>query len=217
MIDKTIKTVDKSDLIKTYENNKYIVNLILKIYENLIKFIKKEIETNIDNYICHSTSATKLEIEKQLYDHINKYFNITINSNTSVFSAAHKSSSAADNTAMETDITKIGKVITNFFNICIFLLDNIDSKDKIEEDNKESIVSNFKFYNVEDTINLDSSNMENVRKNLTINCDYYSKYNNLDKKQKNYMKINTDNVGFAFPVLLIIFVAIFGETAFIKS
>jgi hypothetical protein len=210
------KKVIKSELIKTYENNRYIVNLILKIYENLIKFIKKEIETKIDNYICHSTSATKLEIEKQLYDHINNYFYIESNTNTSIFSAIHKPTSK-NITNIDNNITDIGKVITYFFNICIFLLDNIDSKDKIEEDNKESIVSNFKFYNVEDTINLDSSNMENIRKNLTINCDYYSKYNNLDKKQKNYMKINTDNVGFAFPVLLIIFVVIFGETAFIKS
>jgi hypothetical protein len=214
-IDKTIKTVDKSDLIKTYENNKYIVNLILKIYENLIKFIKKEIETNIDNEICHSTSATKLEIELQLYNHLFKYFTIT---NNSPFTATYNTSiSASEQQKINENITKIGEVITNFFNICIFLLDNIEGKDKIEEDNKETIVSNFKFYNTDDTISLDTSNMENIRKNLTINCDYYSKYNNLDKKQKNYMKINTDNVGFAFPVLLIIFVAIFGETAFIKS
>jgi hypothetical protein len=215
-IDKTIKTVDKSDLIKTYENNKYIVNLILKIYENLIKFIKKEIETNIDNEICHSTSATKLEIELQLYNHLFKYFTIT--NNNLPFTATYNTSiSVAKQTIITKNITNIGTVITNFFNICIFLLDNIEGKDKIEEDNKETIVSNFKFYNTDDTISLDTSNMENIRKNLTINCDYYSKYNNLDKKQKNYMKINTDNVGFAFPVLLIIFVAIFGETAFIKS
>ena len=217
-IDKTIKTVDKSDLIKTYENNKYIVNLILKIYENLIKFIKKEIETNIDNEICHSTSATKLEIELQLYNHLFKYFTITNTNNNSEFTATYNTSIlASEQTNINKNINNIGTVITNFFNICIFLLDNIEGKDKIEEDNKETIVSNFKFYNTDDTISLDTSNMENIRKNLTINCDYYSKYNNLDKKQKNYMKINTDNVGFAFPILLIIFVAIFGETAFIKS
>jgi hypothetical protein len=215
-IDKTIKTVDKTELIKTYENNRYIVNLILKIYENLIKFIKKEIETNIDNEICHSTSATKLEIELQLYNHLFKYFTIT-NNNTQFTAIYNTSISEPEQTNINKNITNIGTVITNFFNICIFLLDNIEGKDKIEEDNKETIVSNFKFYNTDDTISLDTSNMENVRKNLTINCDYYSKYNNLDKKQKNYMKINTDNVGFAFPVLLIIFVAIFGETAFIKS
>ena len=86
-------------------------------------------------------------------------------------------------------------IITNFFNICIFLLDNIDAGDKIEDENTSSIVSNFKFYNIDDTINLDVNNLENVRKNLTINCDYYSKYNNMDKKQKLYMKTNVDNVG----------------------
>jgi hypothetical protein len=70
---------------------------------------------------------------------------------------------------------------------------------------------------MDDTINLEVGNLENIRKNLNINCDYYSKYNNLDKKQKLYMKINTDNVGYTFPILIIIFVVIFGETAFIKS
>jgi hypothetical protein len=88
---------------------------------------------------------------------------------------------------------------------------------KIQEDDKETIISNFKFYNMDDTINLDTANLENVRKNLTINCDYYSKYNNLDKKQKLYMKTNADNVNYSFPILIIIFIAIFGETAFIKS
>lgn len=216
------KTVNKTELIKLYEKNRYIVNLILKIYDNLIKYIKKEIETSIDPSLCNSTSATTMNIEQQLYNHLNAYLTITpaaagggTPSNSTIFSAI-KTSSLLTSKKQEI-INNIGLTITYFFNICIFLLNNIDSGDKIEDDNKENIISNFKFYNMDDTINLEVSNLENIRRNLSINCDYYSKYNNLDKKQKLYMKINTDNVGYTFPILIIIFVVIFGETAFIKS
>ncbi len=207
------KTVKKTDLIKLYENNRYIINLILRINENLIKFIKKEIETNIDISLCHSTNATATDIEIQLYNHIRTYFTIS-SSNTNIFTSV-ATTSLTD--VKKNKIREIGQNITYFFNICIFLLNNIEANVKIQEDDKETIISNFKFYNMDDTINLDTSNLENVRKNLTINCDYYSKYNNLDKKQKLYMKTNADNVNYSFPILIIIFIAIFGETAFIKS
>ena len=209
------KSVIKTELINLYEKNRYIVNLILKIYDNLIKYIKKEIETSIDPSLCNSTSATTMNIEQQLYNHLNAYLTITADvTNVAIFSATAKPSLTSKKQEI---ITNIGLTITYFFNICIFLLNNIDSGDKIEDDNKENIISNFKFYNMDDTINLEVSNLENIRRNLSINCDYYSKYNNLDKKQKLYMKINTDNVGYTFPILIIIFVVIFGETAFIKS
>jgi hypothetical protein len=214
------KTGDKTDLMKLYENSRYIINLILKLYDNLIKFIKKEIETNIDASLCHSTSATNTEIEKQLMNNFNKYLIITqVAIEKQVLGTAQptitKSSQLTDE--KEKKIKDIGMAITHFFNICIFLLNNVESQDKIQDENKESIVSNFKFYNTDDTISLDSSNMENIRKTLTINCDYYSKYNNMDKKQKLYMKINADNVAYSFPILIVIFAVILGETAFIKS
>jgi hypothetical protein len=146
-------------------------------------------------------------------DHFNKYLNIR-----EVGTAPPTIVNSSQLTEKkEKKITEIGLAITHFFNICIFLLNNIESQDKIQDENKESIISNFKFYNTDDTISLDSSNMENIRKTLTINCDYYSKYNNMDKKQKLYMKINADNVAYSFPILIVIFAVILGETAFIKS
>ena len=208
------KTGDKTDLIKLYEKNRYIINLILKIYENLINYIKKEIETNVDGSLCNSTSATNMDIERNIYYHLDKYFTITGN-NITIFSASKNNELTS---TKENKIREIGITITNFFNICIFLLNNTnEDTNNIQDDNKETIISNFKFYNMDDTINLDISNLETIRKTLNINCDYYSKYNNLEKKQKLYMKINTDNVCYSFPILIIIFVVIFGETAFIKS
>lgn len=209
------KTGIKNDFMKLYESNIYIVNLILKIYDNLIKYIKKEIETNIDGNLCHSTSSSKTEIEKKLFDHLNKYFTITnTNDNISNFGVQN---SPEFTTTMINKVTEIGETIRNVYNICVFLLNSMDAKNDIQEEKKDLIISNFKFYNIDDTIKLDSSNIENVRRILRINDDYYSKYNNMDKKQKLNMKINADNVAYSFPVLLVIFIAILGETAFIKS
>ncbi len=80
------------------------------------------------------------------------------------------------------------------------------------------IISNFKFYNINgETINLDTSNIDNIRKELIIKCDYYNKYNSFNKKDKINMKYNADNVGYNFPILMIIFLIILSEIGFIKS
>lgn len=205
------KNIDKTPLILLYENNKYILNLILKLYDNLIKFIKKDIETTVDTDLCSSTSASIGEIEYKIYNHINKFFIITANENS--FTATKK-----DNKFNDAKITKIGEIIKNYFNICVFLLNNIDAKGQIEETNKDLIISNFKFYNINgETINLDTSNIDNIRKELIIKCDYYNKYNSFNKKDKINMKYNADNVGYNFPILMIIFLIILSEIGFIKS
>jgi hypothetical protein len=73
------------------------------------------------------------------------------------------------------------------------------------------ITTNYNFYNRDD-------NIKNIiQKQLIINCDYYSKYNNMDSKQLSYFKINADNVNYNFPILMIIFLIILGEPIFIKS
>ena len=73
----------------------------------------------------------------------------------------------------------------------------------------ESIKDNFKFYN--------NNNYKIVQEQLTINCDYYNKYNKLDTKQLSYYQVNTDTVSYNFIVLMIIFLIILGEPIFIKS
>jgi hypothetical protein len=206
------KNIDKTPLILLYESNKYILNLILKLYDNLIKFIKKYIETTVDTDLCSSTSASIGEIEYKIYNHINKFFTISLLPENS-FTATK-----IDNKLDDEKITKIGEIIKNYFNICVFLLNNIDAKGQIEETNKDLIISNFKFYNINgETINLDTSNIDNIRKELIIKCDYYNKYNSFNKKDKINMKYNADNVGYNFPILMIIFLIILSEIGFIKS
>jgi hypothetical protein len=74
-----------------------------------------------------------------------------------------------------------------------------------------TITSNYNFYNKEEIIK------EPIRKQLIINCDYGSKYNKLDTKQLSYFQINADNVSYNFPILMVIFLIVLGEPAFIKS
>lgn len=201
------KNVEKTELIKLYEENKYTINLILAIYDNLIKYIKNKIETKIDSTLCHPIITSKKQIETLIYNHLFSKFSAETSENRTSFNSI----------TLKTDytqvITGLGNVITNIFNIILFLLNNI--KVTNDETIKTDIINNFKFYNTDETIN--NTELSNIRKDLYIDCDYYNKYSNMDKKTKNYMKINADNVSYSFPVLLVIFIAIFCEPIFIKS
>ena len=201
------KNVEKTELIKLYEENKYTINLILAIYDNLIKYIKNVIETKIDSTLCHPTVTSKKQIETLIYNHLTTKFNATPADSRTTFNPIPLK------TTYTLDITHLGNVITYIFNIILFLLNNI----KVRNDDtiKTDIINNFKFYNTDETIN--NTELSNIRKDLYIDCDYYNKYSNMDKKTKNYMKINADNVSYSFPVLLVIFIAIFCEPIFIKS
>ena len=202
------KNVEKTELINLYEENKYTINLILAIYDNLIKYIKNKIETKIDSTLCHPTITSKKQIETLIYNHLTttKFSAIPSENRTSFNSIPLKETYTKE-------ITDLGNVITNIFNIILFLLNNI--KVTNDETIKTDIINNFKFYNTDETIN--NTELSNIRKDLYIDCDYYNKYSNMDKKTKNYMKINADNVSYSFPVLLVIFIAIFFEPIFIKS
>ena len=106
-------------------------------------------------------------------------------------------------------INDLNILLRNYFNIVIFLLDNLKLNTNTAE--IDTITTNFNFYNKEDIVK------NTIQKRLTISCDYYSKYNKLDSKQLSYFKINADNVNYNFPILMIIFLIILGEPIFIKS
>ena len=76
------------------------------------------------------------------------------------------------------------------------------------------IISNYKFYNPDDN---EEIKLEELRKEISINCNYYNKYNDIDKKQLSIIKTNADIVSFNFPVLAVIFLIFLGEPLFIKS
>jgi len=205
-INKDEKNIDE-DIYKLYNNNKSIINLIIILFENLFTIIKKEITTNIPT-LCYDSTVSLTTIENVLLSYIGSI------SNTPNASAGHYNTITLDKTINNISPeaksnSNINTFIINYFNIVIFLLDNLKLNTNTAE--IDMITTNYNFYNRDD-------NIKNIiQKQLIINCDYYSKYNNMDSKQLSYFKINADNVNYNFPILMIIFLIILGEPIFIKS
>ena len=195
------------NLIKMYNNNLYIINIIVQLYENLLSSIKKDISTN-QTSLCLPDKTSLSTIENT----INSIFTTTLTdpptgSPVNTPKIVSCTGTAANYNAQL--ITNINNHIIYFYNMVIFLLNNIKSHNN--KSDIDIITTNFNFYNRDDNIK------ELVRKQLIINCDYNSKYNNLDTKQLSYFKINAENVSYNFPILMIIFLIVLGEPAFIKS
>jgi hypothetical protein len=196
------------DIIKLYNNNKPIINLIIALFENLLITIKTTINKSLSySSLCYPPSTSRLIIQ----DAINKKFDaITPGSaSATTYNTISKALDPANDVPTRTLIDELNNILRYYFNIVIFLLDNLKLNTNTAE--IDVITNNFNFYNRDD-------NIKNIiQKQLIINCDYYSKYNNMDSKQLSYFKINADNVNYNFPILMIIFLIILGEPIFIKS
>ena len=200
--------INKDDeIVRLYKQNKYIIDLIIALFENLLLKIKTEITDNKKyNDICFPPSTSILIIEDAIY---NKFNQIT----TTIGSGNNYNNISKIIPGADTDtpvlIDKLNNYLKYYFNIVIFLLDNLKLNTNTAE--IDTITTNFNFYNQDDIVK------NTIQKQLTINCDYYNKYNNLDSKQLSYFKLNADNVNYNFPILLIVFIIVLGEPIFIKS
>ena len=207
-INKDEKNIDE-DIYKLYNNNKSIINLIIILFENLFTIIKKEITTNIPT-LCYDSTVSLTTIENALLAYIGTDSSNDPGGNNNDYSTITLTKpKITDDTPEGKIITNIDTFIRSYFNIVIFLLDNLKLNTNTAE--IDTITTNFNFYNKEDIVK------KTIQKRLTISCDYYSKYNKLDSKQLSYFKINADNVNYNFPILMIIFLIILGEPIFIKS
>ena len=197
---------EDENIKELYNKNTSIINLIIILFENLVTLILKELKTGI-TYLCIESTASLSLIETALNTYAptnikspsnNSYNDLVANKLTT--EAAPKEISFINN---------INNLLRSYFNIVIFLLDNLKLNTNTAE--IDAITTNFNFYNKEDIVK------NAIQKRLTIGCDYYSKYNKLDSKQLSYFKINANNVNYNFPILMIIFLIILGEPIFIKS
>ena len=205
-----INKSNDSHMITKYLKNVYIIKFIVKLYSIFIKTIKYRLEQpSFDDGLCMPNNATKYQIETKLFEVITKYFDI------SGINVTAKSGDILTQSKKDI-INQISKNCMYFFNICIYLLNsNMDKTTDLSLAGiMNSIISNYKFYNPDD---LDEINLENLKKEVSINCNYYNKYNQVDKKQLSIMKMNADIVSFNFPVLAVIFLIFLGEPLFIKS
>jgi hypothetical protein len=200
-------------IAQLYNQNKYIIDLIIALLENLLIAIKTEITKDTSyNNLCVPSSASLLTIEDEMY---NKFNNPVITNQVSttapptISSISKTFATSTVDTQTKALIAKLNNYLRYYFNIVIFLLDNIKLNTNTAE--IDAITTNFNFYNQDDIIKT------TIQKQLIINCDYYNKYNKLDTKQLSYFKINADNVNYNFPILMVIFLIVLGEPIFIKS
>jgi hypothetical protein len=213
------KIID-DECIKLYNNNYYIISIIIQLYENLLLTIKAEIGKN-ESSLCLPAKTTLSDIETKIFDRYRASPYTPTNGRDSAIStppavgdlykvSITKATLGASNIDSDAkSIEAINNHYIYFNNIVKFLLDNL----KLDNNSSTiaTITSNYNFYNKEEIIK------EPIRKQLIINCDYGSKYNKLDTKQLSYFKINADNVSYNFPILMVIFLIVLGEPAFIKS
>jgi hypothetical protein len=195
------------EILKLYNNNKPLIYLIIALFENLLITIKTTINKSPSyKELCFPPSTSRLIIQDAMN---NKFATITLGSpNAGDYNTIAKTLSSSDTLTINL-INDLNVILRNYFNIVIFLLDNLKLNTNTAE--IDMITTNYNFYNRDD-------NIKNIiQKQLIINCDYYSKYNNMDSKQLSYFKINADNVNYNFPILMIIFLIILGEPIFIKS
>jgi hypothetical protein len=203
------------DLVKYYEKNKYLVNLIINIYSNLFINVKSVISSIDKENLCFST-YDKNEIEKNLYNHITNYYTLP---DTRPLTSAPASSVTIKASLFNKDskqkLLDINQEIINVFKIIDFLFENLSS-DNVSRNTlsqeQDEIIKNYNFYNPELYDNI----KDFTKEELFINCNYVNKYNNLESSKLELFKYNCDNVAYNFPILLIIFVVIFGESYLIK-
>jgi hypothetical protein len=203
------------DLVKYYEKNKYLVNLIINIYSNLFINVKSVISSIDKENLCFST-YDKNEIEKNLYNHITNYYTLP---DTRPLTSAPASSVTIKASLFNKDskqkLLDINQEIINVFKIIDFLFENLSS-DNVSRNTlsqeQDEIIKNYNFYNPELYDNI----KDFTKEELFINCNYVNKYNNLETSKLELFKYNCDNVAYNFPILLIIFVVIFGESYLIK-
>jgi hypothetical protein len=199
------------EIAQLYNQNKYIIDLIIALLENLLIAIKTEITKDPKyNKLCFPSSASLSTIEDEMNNEFNDPAAIS-NTAASSYNTIHKISPTDNKNDEKTKtlIIKLNNYLRYYFNIVIFLLDNIKLNTNTAE--IDAITTNFNFYNQDDIIKT------TIQKQLIINCDYYNKYNKLDSKQLSYFKINADNVNYNFPILMVIFLIVLGEPIFIKS
>jgi hypothetical protein len=196
--------IKNDKLFNIYDKNIYIINIISSLLENLFTNIKTIISKSVPG-VCLPPTASLITIENA----IDKTYTITNTPpvNDNAYTTYDFTLTPGDNTA----ITNINEHLNGFINIVKFLLNNLKDVNNDKNNTITAIKSGFNFYNKDDIVK------DIIIKQLKINCDYFSKYNNLDTKQLSYFKMNSDNVNYNFPILMIIFLIVLGEPAFIKS
>jgi len=199
---------NNNSLIVLYNKNIHIIKIILQLFKNMIIFIKTEELKNIDKSLCSKVQSKSLN--KNIEDierFLKQYFKTITDKSSAVTCLDGKELYTA---AKGDYFNNISNNITHFLNMTLFLLNNLSST---SSDDTSTVIKNYNFFN-----NDIFTNNDLIKKKLSINCNYYNKYHNMNNKDNTYMYNNIKNVSYNFIVLVIAFsVIIFEPMLIIKS
>jgi len=199
---------NNNSLIVLYNKNIHIIKLILQLFSNMVTFIKTEELKNIDKSLCSKVQSKSLNkniesIEKFVKNHFN-----TITDKNSSFTCPSTKELYLITTSEH--FNNISNNVTHFLNMTLFLLNNLSST---STDDTNTVIKNYNFFN-----NSIFTNNDLIKKQLSIDCNYFNKYYNMNNKDNTYMHNNIKNVSYNFVVLVVAFsVIIFEPMLIIKS
>ena len=196
---------NNNSLITLYNKNIHVIHLILKLFSNLLNFIKSEGFVNIDPSLCSKIQSQTLNDNISLIEgFITKNF-------TEITSSANKDTSVTDkiptvplyNSSTSDYFQKISANVSHFLNITLFLLENLSD---MNSDDKNTVITNYNFFN-----NNIFTDKDLIKRDLSIDCNYYNQYFNMNNKDITQMKNNINNVSYNFILLITAFSVILLE------
>jgi hypothetical protein len=203
---------NNSSLIVLYNKNIHIIKLILQLFSNMLTYIKTNELRNIDKTLCSKIQSKSLNKNIDDVEKFVKQRFTTITSKDAPVTCASEnelySTVESNNTAKS--FNNISNNITHFLNMTLFLLNNLSSS---ISDDTNAVIKNYNFFNSNIMTNNDL-----IKKQLSIDCNYFNKYYNMNNKDNTYMHNNIKNVSYNFIVLVVAFsVIIFEPMLIIKS
>ena len=203
---------NNNELITLYNQNISIIKLIILLYSKLILFLKTEI-SNVDPKLCSKINPDMDTVEKFITEHFSVTINTPTQEQTSTITITELTTTTSlytPNSSSKKAIDNINKNIAEFFNIVIFLMDNLTAND-LESINV--VIKNYNFYN-----NNIFTNKDLIKLPLNISCNYYNKYYDMTNRDITNMKNNVSLVSYNFIVLMTaLSVVIFEPMLIIKS
>lgn len=202
---------NNNPLITLYNKNIHVIHLILKLFSSMLSYIKNNEFAHIDPSLCSKIQSKTLNDNISLVEaFINKNF-ISITSTDKNASVITKTSTnPLYNNTTKDHIQNISANVSHFLNITLFLLENLSA---MNNDDINTVITNYNFFN-----NNIFTNNDLIKKDLSIDCNYYNQYFNMNNKDITQMKNNINNVSYNFIILITAFsVILFEPMLIIKS
>ena len=204
-----ITNTNKENIVY-YKDNKYLINIILNTYKNLLLEFRKYIIELLESTIsCDNNENINIELK------LNEYLNVITAKDNEFKTIAKEPKIELYKKILNNYITKIDNLFKKHFNVMIYIFDNFSSSrtDNTITELLSNIIFNYNFFNDE----IKHNSKEFINKDLNLKCNYYNKYNNITTKDLNKIKTNSDNVSYSFFILNIIFAIVLLEPTIINS